>query len=386
MKFRKFGKLEWEVSALGFGAMRLPVLGDSSIRFNPNIDEPETIRMIRHAVDNGVNYLDTAYPYHGGKSEVVVGRALSDGYREKIKLATKMPTWAISKYEDFDRFLDEQLDRLQTDHLDFYLLHALNKNRWPVLKDLGVLKWAEETIAGGKFSYLGFSFHDDLNTFKAIVDDYDGWTMCQIQYNFMDTGYQAGAEGLGYAAEKGLGVVVMEPLRGGQLTKEPPKSVKEIWARTAAERSPADWALQWNWNQPEVSVVLSGMSSMQHVIENLASADRSGIGSLNSEELVVIQQVSEEYHRLCPISCTTCGYCMPCPNNVDIPHIFKQYNDSIMYDDPGTSRFRYGMMPAEEQADNCIECLECEEKCPQEVAIVDWLKKSHAWLKPGEGK
>ncbi|MBU2549090.1 MAG: aldo/keto reductase, partial [Proteobacteria bacterium] len=355
--------------------------------FNSNVDEQETLRMVRYAVDHGVNYLDTAYPYHAGKSEAVIGRALKDGYREKLKLATKMPTWMVSGYEDFDRFLNEQLERLQTDHLDFYLLHALNKTRWPFVRDLGVLKWAEEKMAGGRFSHLGFSFHDDLNTFKGIVDDYDNWALGQIQYNFMDTEFQAGTEGLRYAAGKGLAVVIMEPIRGGQLAKEPPGSVKAIWESAPVKRSPADWALQWNWNQPEVSVVLSGMTSMQHVIENVESANRSGISTLTDKELSIIKAGSEEYRKLCPIPCTGCGYCVPCPNGVDIPYAFNQYNDAMMYDDPATSRFRYGMiMSAENRADNCIECLECEEKCPQGIPITEWLKKCHEFLMPGSGK
>jgi predicted aldo/keto reductase-like oxidoreductase len=203
----------------------------------------------------------------------------------------------------------------------------------------------------------------------------------------MDTEYQAGTEGLRYAYEKGLAVVVMEPLRGGQITKEPPKSVKKIWDSAPVKRSPADWALQWVWNQPEVSVVLSGMSAMDHVVENIASAERSAIGSLSDDEVAVLERVSEEYRKLCPIPCTRCGYCIPCPNNVDIPNVFTQYNDAMMYDDPRTSRFRYGMIMAEEnRADNCVECLECEEKCPQEIPITEWLKKCHAFLMPGDQK
>ena len=382
MKYRKFGKLDWEVSALGFGSMRLPTTSDQHYLINTSIDEEQTIQMIRYAIDNGVNYLDTAYPYHGGKSEVVVGQALKDGFREKIKLATKMPTWAIKKYEDFDHYLNQQLDRLQTDHIDFYLLHNLNKTLWPLVRDFDVLKWVEETIASGRISYLGFSFHDDLAVFKEIVDAYDNWTFCQIQYNFMDTQFQAGTEGLRYAADKGLGVVIMEPLRGGQLTKKPPKPVMELWESAPVKRSPADWALQWVWNHSEVSVVLSGMSAMQHVVENVESANRSGVNTLKDEELPIFEKVAEEYRNLCPIPCTGCGYCMPCPNGVDIPFAFQQYNDAMMYDDPNTSRFRYNRMrPKEALADNCIECLECEEKCPQEIEISNWLKKCHELLK-----
>lgn len=220
MQYRQFGPVDWKVSALGFGAMRLPVIDNT-----PNkIDEPEAIRMIRHAIDEGVNYVDTAYPYHGGMSEPLVSRALADGYREKVKLATKSPVWLIHTPDDFHRLLDEQLERLKTDHIDFYLLHALNKLRWPQLRALGIIGEAEKGISDGRIGHLGFSFHDDLETFKGIVDDYDNWTFCQIQYNYMDTDYQAGTEGLKYAADKGMAVVIMEPVRGGQLAGKPPKN------------------------------------------------------------------------------------------------------------------------------------------------------------------
>ena len=382
MQYRNFGKLDWKVSALGFGAMRLPLGSNDPAAGNTDVDEPEAIRMIRWAIDQGLNYLDTAYPYHGGKSEVIVGQALKDGYRDKIKLATKMPSWLIEKYEDFDKFLNEQLEKLKTDHIDFYLFHGLNKQRWPKLTDLGVLKWAEKTIAEGRIRHLGFSFHDDLETFKRILDDYDNWTLCQIQHNYMDIEYQAGTKGLKYAAEKGLAVVIMEPLRGGQISKEPPDSVKEIWNSVPLNRTPADWALQWLWNQPEVSVVLSGMSTMQQVVENIASAEHSAIGSLGEKELSLIAEAREQYRKLSPIPCTSCEYCMPCPNGVDIPHAFHYYNDAMMYNDPRTARFRYREKPKEAWADSCIECLECEEKCPQGIPISEWLKKAHAYLGP----
>ena len=205
MQYRQFGKLDWKVSALGFGAMRLPVINNEQT----NVDEPEAIRMIRYAIDHGVNYLDTAYPYHGGNSERIVGRALKDGYREKMKLATKLPARMIESAADFDRIFNEQMERLQTDKIDFYLLHGLNGRSWPKVRDMGVLRWAEEKIAAGRFDYLGFSFHDDLDVFKEIVDAYD-WTMCQVQYNYMDIEIQAGRKGVEYAANKGLAIVVME--------------------------------------------------------------------------------------------------------------------------------------------------------------------------------
>jgi len=361
---------------LGFGAMRLLVIGQDALQ----IDEPEAIKIIRHAVDQGVNYVDTAYTYHEKHSEIVVGKSLLDGYREKVKLATKLPSWLVEKPDDFDRFLDEQIDKLQTDHIDFYLLHALNSIYWPRLRDWKVLKRAEEAIADGRIHYLGFSFHDEFEVFKNIVDAYDNWTFCQIQYNFMDIEYQAGTKGLEYAANKGLAVVIMEPLRGGQLTLKVLKSVSELWESAAVRRRPADWALQWIWNHPEVSVVLSGMSTMQQVIENLDSADHSSAGMLSEEELILVGKIREEYRRLVPVPCTNCKYCMPCPNGVEIADILRYYNDAIIYDNPRASRFLYDNLPKDKRADNCVECFECEEKCPQGIPISEHLKEAHAWL------
>ncbi|MEJ5197925.1 MAG: aldo/keto reductase, partial [Anaerolineae bacterium] len=253
MKYRTFGRLGWQVSALGFGAMRLPTIGGDPTQ----IDEAEATRMIRYAIDHGVNYIDTAYPYHGGNSERLLGRILQDGYRERVHLATKMPCWMVESAADFDRFLDEQLARLQTDHLDLYLLHGLRAERWQKVRDLGVREWAERKMAEGKFRRLGFSFHDSFETFKQILDEYDGWGMCQIQYNYMDEQHQAGVRGLRLAASRGLAVVVMEPLRGGLLAGSPPANVQALWDAAPVRRTPADWALQWLWDQPEVSVVLS---------------------------------------------------------------------------------------------------------------------------------
>jgi predicted aldo/keto reductase-like oxidoreductase len=376
MRYRKFGSLDYDVSVLGFGAMRLPIIGKDS----SHVDEPEAMKMIRHAIDHGVNYIDTAYVYHDKQGEIAVGKALENGYREKVKLATKLPPWLVETPDDFDRLLDQQLEKLQTDHIDFYLLHALNATYWSKLRDWEVLNWAEGAIADGRIQYLGFSFHDDLEVFKDIVDAYDRWTFCQIQYNFMDIEYQAGTEGLQYAAHKGLAVVIMEPLRGGQLTNKVPKSVAELWQTATARRAPADWALQWIWNHPEVSVILSGMSTMQHVIENLDSADHSAAGILSKEELILIDKVREEYRRLVPVACTNCKYCMPCPNGVEIAAIFEYYNDAIIYDNPATPRFLYRNLTKDKQADNCVECFECEEKCPQGIPISECLKEAHDWL------
>ena len=376
MKYRKFGNLDWEVSVLGFGAMRLPIIEKDPA----HVDEPEAIAMIRYAIDHGVNYVDTAYPYHEKQGEIVVGKALLDGYREKVKLATKLPSWLVETPDDFDRFLNEQLEKLQTDHIDFYLLHALNTAYWTKLRDWEVLEWAEGAIADGRIHYLGFSFHDDFEVFKDIVDAYDKWTFCQIQYNFMDIEYQAGTKGLQYAAKKGLAAVIMEPLRGGQLTSKIPQSIHELWESAEVRRTPADWALQWVWNHPEVSVLLSGMSTMQHVMENLDSADRSGLAPLSQGELALIDRVREEYRRIAPVACTNCRYCMPCPNGVEIAAILEYYNDAVIYDNPRASRFLYRNLSQDKQADNCVECFECEEKCPQGIPISEYLKKAHALL------
>ncbi len=378
MQYRLFGKLDWKASVLGFGAMRLPTTEAGEI------DEPEAIAMIRHAVDRGVNYVDTAYPYHQGKSEIVVGKALQDGYRDRVKLATKSPIWEIKKADDFDTLLAEQLTKLQTDHVDFYLLHGLGKARWKTVLDLDLLGKAEAALRDGRIRHLGFSFHDQLDSFKTIVDGYDRWTFCQIQYNYMDTKNQAGTEGLRYAAAKGLATVVMEPVRGGRLAKAP-QSIQTIWDSSKARRTPSEWALQWVWNQPEVSVVLSGMSNMQQVDENLASAERSAVHSLSSEELELINRVRNAYQDRTSVPCTKCNYCMPCPNGVNIPGNFELYNDGLIYESVGMARSAYARFFAvETRASACIQCQECEDKCPQQIPISKWMPEVHAVL--GEGK
>jgi len=380
MRYRAFGKLDWKVSALGFGCMRFPTKGEDS----SNINEPEATEMLYYAIDHGVNYLDTAYPYHGGKSELFLGRVLKGGYRERVKLATKLPCWKVEATGDFDKFLNEQLGKLQTDHIDFYLLHALNEKNWHKVRDLGVLGWAEGAVADGRIGHLGFSFHDKYEVFQEIVDAYDGWTFCQIQYNYMDIKNQAGTQGLKYAVSKGMAVVIMEPILGGRLVN-PPQPIQDLWKTATRKRPPADWALQWLWNQPEVAVVLSGMSAMQQVEENVASAGTSEIGILTEEELALVAQVREKYRELCPIPCTKCGYCMPCPNGVNIPRNFEIYNEGVMYDKPDHARQAYNpWLPEDERASACIQCRECEEKCPQSILISELMPLVHEVL--GEGK
>jgi hypothetical protein len=366
LKYRRFGKLDWKVSALGFGAMRLPIIGGDTSK----IEEPNAINMIRYAIDHGVNYIDTAYSYHQGQSEYLVGKALKDGYREKVRLATKMPSWLITQYDDFDKYLNEQLEKLDTPHIDYYLLHGLRAPRWPLLKDLGVFEWAEQAKADGRIKYLGFSFHDDYELFEKILEDSEHFTFCQIQLNYMDTEYQAGLKGLKKAAEKSLAVVVMEPIKGGKLAVTPPKDVQVIWDKAEKRRKPAEWALQWVWNNPEVSVVLSGMSEMRHVEENVEYADRSRPGSLSQKESALIEEAKQAYLNLGFVGCTACRYCMPCPSGVAIPDILGLYNEYYMSGQSNEIKQKYWeQITQETHSSNCISCGVCEEQCPQELPI-----------------
>ncbi len=369
MQYRKFGKLDWQVSALGFGCMRLPTIDGEM----GNIDQEKTTEMIRFAIDNGLNYLDTAYVYHDQKSEIALGKALEDGYRDRVRIATKLPIWLVKQQGDFDSMLAEELQRLQTDTIDFYLMHALDRDSWEKTKQLGLLRKAEAALADGRIRHVGFSFHDDLDIFKTIVDEYDGWTFCQIQYNYMDINFQAGMEGLHYAADRNLGVVIMEPLRGGKLAIDLP-ATQSIWNSAPIKRKPADWALQWLWDQPEVSVVLSGMSTLEQVKENLVSADQSKPHQLSNEELELFGEVREALKNLRPIPCTDCKYCLPCPNEVNIPLNFETYNLVAMYNDIEHPRFEYeNWIAPEQKASACIQCDECLSKCPQHIEISSWM-------------
>ncbi|MCK5065381.1 MAG: aldo/keto reductase [Candidatus Fermentibacteraceae bacterium] len=376
MKYRKFGELDWQVSSLGFGVMRLPHREkDTSL-----ILEDEAAAIIHYAIDNGVNFLDTAWNYHDGESESFLGKTLKNGYREKVRIATKLPCWKIEKRDDFDRYFDEQMERLQIDFIDFYLLHALQRDWWDKVKNLGYIDWAEKKLADGIIKHLGFSFHDKLPLFKRIIDEYDNWTMTLLMHNYMDVDFQAGAEGVKYATDNGLAVVVMEPLRGGLLAKEPPSSVKKIFDEAVVQRTPADWSLQWLWDKGEIASVISGMNTLQQLQQNITSACNSGIGSMTEYEEEVLVEVREEYRKKASIPCTNCGYCMPCPEGVGIPWIFEYYNMSEMYEAPETARAYYAFLDEENRASGCTECGKCMEQCPQHIDIIDMLKKAHRLL------
>ncbi|MDC7239826.1 MAG: aldo/keto reductase [Spirochaetales bacterium] len=371
MLYRTFGKTGEKLSALGFGAMRLPVIdGDTS-----KIDEEKALPMIRRAIDRGVNYLDTAWPYHGGNSEAFCARVMKDGYREKISIATKLPTWLIKSPEDMDSYLDKQLERLEVNQIDFYLLHTINKANWDILVNNGYKSFLDRAKASGKIRYAGFSYHDDIDLFKEIVDDYP-WEFCQIQLNYLDENYQAGTEGMRYAAERGLGVIIMEPLRGGMLARtELPDELQAIWDRSGTGRSPADWALRHLWNYPEVGVILSGMSTMEQVEENLNTASEAAADSLTPSEREIIADAKAFFHSRIRVDCTNCRYCMPCPQGVYIPEIFWAYNHEALFGDYDKAKFwNTGFLKEHQRASNCNSCGACEKKCPQNIPIRKHLK------------
>jgi predicted aldo/keto reductase-like oxidoreductase len=382
MQYKKLGKSGIDVSALGFGCMRFPTFIKGYENVPPPerpIKEEETEKMLLHAVENGITYFDTAYIYHEGRSEEILGRVLKP-YRDKVLIATKLPTMIVREPSDVERFIDEQLKRLDTDYVDFYLLHALDGHIWPMMKKYGALDFLEKLVSDGRVRYTGFSFHDEVNVFKEIVDSYD-WTLCQIQYNYYDENHQAGREGLQYAASKGMGVVIMEPLRGGSLIDKIPPSVQEIFDSAKTKRTPAEWGLKWLFNQPEISLVLSGMSAMPHLVENLKIAEDAKPDSLSEEELSLISKAQKKLEELFKVHCTGCGYCIPCPNGVNIPMNLSVYNDYFLFDAHRHTLMVYNrMIPEGNRAFNCVECGECEEKCPQKVEIMNELKNVHSLL------
>ena len=367
MQYRKFGNTGCEISALGFGAMRLPSWDGQPA--SPNVKEEEAIHLIRYAIDHGVNYVDTAYPYHGGQSEYVVGKALADGYRDKTYLATKSPVWKLEKPEDFDTCLDEQLAKLQTDHVDFYLLHALSRDRWEdKVKKLDLCERIRAAKKAGKIRFMGFSFHDDVSVFKEIIDSCPDWDFCQIQHNYIDTHNQAGNEGLAYAASKGLGVIIMEPLLGGKLATAPAQVAKVL----PEGRSAVKWAFDYLWDKPEVGFLLSGMGSMEMVKENIAYADESHIGMVPAEERPLYEKAREVFQTMAIVPCTKCSYCMPCPFGVDIPAVYDAYNKTASL---GLKKARPIYEEIAGKADLCRKCGACEKQCPQHIRSTELMEQ-----------
>ena len=364
MLYRQFQTTGDQVSLLGLGAMRFPLTEDGKA------DEAESIRMIRHAIDSGVNYVDTAYTYHGGTSEVIVGKALKDGYRERTLIADKLPIWLVKEETDVRKYFNEQMARLDVDCIDMYLIHCIEKDGWKVTKDCRVIEILEELKAEGKIGHIGFSFHDDISLFREVIDAYP-WEFCQIQLNYVDTEFQAGLEGLRYAGEKGIPVVIMEPLKGGRLSDAVPPVIQELWDRTTVKRTAAEWAFKWVASQPYVSTILSGMSTMQQLEQNLALFAKDDLAELTGEDNDLIKQVAALYRSLIKYPCTECQYCQPCPNGVLIPRIIRYYNDWCAYEHNPKLKDEYlTWQDDSEHASNCIKCGACEEHCPQHLPVM----------------
>ncbi len=372
MLYREVPKNGDKLSTLGFGAMRLPArMGQ--------INEAEAAKQIYYAIDNGVNYIDTAVPYHNGKSEPFIGKVLSkNGYREKVKLATKLPHWSTNSKEEMDQALEEQLKKLQTDRIDYYLIHNLNGATWETAKNNGVIEFIDGALKSGKIINVGFSYHGAAEDFSTVVDGYD-WTFCQIQYNFLDTQNQAGKKGLEYAASKQLAVIIMEPLRGGNLAKTPPPAVQKIWANAVNKRTPVDWSLRWIWNHPEVTTILSGMNEMEQIDENMSIASEVMPNSMTDTETALVDEASETFRSVMKVGCTSCQYCMPCPAGVNIPGCFEYYNSRNTFKDKSAKLFYLAMLGGVltekvSFASECVNCGKCLEECPQNLAIPELLE------------
>ena len=385
MLYRKVPKNGDELSILGFGAMRLPQ------RLN-RIDEKSAAPLIYHAIDQGLNYVDTAWPYHGGQSEPFVGKILSvDGYRDKIKLATKLPHWQTKNSTDMHDILNKQLERLRTDHIDYYLVHNLNGASWKRAREKGVIEFLDQALESGKILNAGFSYHGMAMDFNAIVDDYD-WTFCQMQYNYLDTQSQGGTAGLEYAASQNLAIIVMEPLRGGNLAKTPPPEIRKIWDSAETQKTPAEWSLRWLWDKPQVTVILSGMNHMDQINENLAIASTAVPTSMSEPDKQRVNQAADTFRSLMKAGCTGCQYCMPCPHGVNIPFCFDTYNSKTVFKDKRAT-YQYlvingGIVSSKPGlASQCTECGACLSKCPQSLPIPDLLKDvekefERFWTKP----
>ena len=378
MIYRKFGQTDVMVSQLGFGAMRFPLTEP----YDPTkIDEVRATELLHYAVDNGINFVDNAYPYHRQTSEIFLGKALKNGYRQKVYLSTKLPVWLVKSKTDSLRYFNEQLRRLQVDRIDMYLLHSLGKNSWKTVNEYCILDFLDKVLAAGKIGYAGFSYHDDLPLFKEIVDAYP-WKFCLIQLNYVDDQYQAGLEGMEYAYEKGLAVMVMEPLRGGKLANNVPPEVLSLINESGRVQTPAEFALRWVLNRPEVGCVLSGMSTLEQVQANVSFASEEHIDSLSPHELKLYDKAKKFYHSRTKVNCSQCGYCQPCEQKIPISFILDLYNDACMYDATEDSSWAYRVfIKPENKGDQCIECGECEEKCPQKIPITELLKEAHELLK-----
>ncbi len=373
MKYRKFGSLEWEVSILGLGLKKLPIAENCPTC----IDETASIELIRYAIDRGIAYLDLSYPCHMEQHErlaCVVREALQDGYLEKVKIAVTIPSHLIRSKADFEFHFDRELKWLRTEKADFCLLGRLNRENWPLLQDRGVLSWIDAAMKDGLIESIGFSFHDHFQVFKRILESFDKWSFCQIQFSYMDIDHDPGVSGIKYAAQKGLAVVVAEPLKSGRLAKKPPESVSKIWAGPQEECGYLEWGLRFVWNYPEVTTLIRDMTSIDEVARSASIAESAKPDCLTVQEEVLLSRIREAYLKLRVIPCASCRPCMPCPEGIDVPRIFEVYNDAFIYGDMKTARSIY--RDEGHQADRCTECRVCEDRCTKRLPIVDWLKRA----------
>ena len=372
MQYVPFGKHGFQVSRLGFGCMRLPTKkeGEKNV-----VDQETAISLIRRGIDGGITYVDTAYPYHGGESEIVVGKALKDGYREKVTLTTKLPIWAVNEEKDMNRILDEQLKKLDVPYVDFYLLHAMNNERMDKMQAFHYKDFLAQALGDGRIKRAGFSFHDAKGAFLRILHDYDGWGMAQIQFNYLDDQEQATEEGLREAGKAGIPLVIMEPLRGGALAN-PPKNVSELIQKNPRRRSAVEWAFAFVADYPEVATILSGMSSQEQLDDNLRIFSSLTVGGMTEEDRQFVRSLKQAYLSRMPVKCTACQYCQPCPQGVHIPEIFQCYNASKMFDDAQRFLRRYRELSEKGfDASQCVQCGACEAACPQHLSIIDWLQQ-----------
>lgn len=377
MKYREFGKLGIRGSAFGLGCMRFngAASGDSII------DEQKAISLIRRAIDGGVTYLDTAYVYLDKTSEIVLGKALRDGYRDRVTIATKMPMEAVHNREEMQALLDEELKKLQTDHIDFYLMHGINREKWEYFKSIGAPQFFDDMKRAGKIRYKCFSFHGPYEDFEAIINDWD-WDMVQIQYNFMDVENQAGTKGLELAGRLGIPVVIMEGLLGGRLANAP-ENVQALYDAFPVKRSPVEWAFRWLCNHPQIATVLSGCNEAEQIDDNLRIFDTVEPGIMSDDELRLIDDVRAAYVSRTKIGCTGCRYCMPCPNGVNIPGVFAAWNNLSLYGTDPKKDWNMMMIRADDAgADKCVACGACEAACPQHLGIIEGLQA--AWGELGK--
>lgn len=371
MQNHAFGKLGFSVSRLGFGMMRLPTftLDDG----NSVIDRDEAIRMLRYAIDHGVSYVDTAYGYHHGESEIVTGLALKGAYRDKVKLTSKLPQWLVKENADMDKLLDEQLRKLDVPYLDFYLVHALDAKAFERMQGLQYREFLNRAKRDGRIKHAGFSFHDEKAVFKRIVDDYS-WDLAQIHINYLDDQYQATIDGMYYAAERGIPVVAMEPLRGGALSN-PPSNVQEKIKANLRGYSPVEWAFRYLADLPEIVTILSGMSTMEQVKDNLRIFENLSPHNLSAADHAFIAELKSAFLSRIKIGCTDCHYCQPCPQGVRIPDLFTAYDQSALFDNFPAFVKRYADLKNQQATgDFCTACGRCEAACPQHLPIIQWLQ------------